>query len=121
MRPKPKLAVSLADVSVRVCRDVTLILDGVTERDDGAVVDLQPERRQVRRVGGRNVRVGVAEAAALRHFDRGGVAVAAEEGVVQPVARPLPVEGLVDAVAEEAYREPGEGGYVNFLTEGRGP
>ena len=75
----------------------------------------------MRRVGGRGAGVGTAEAAALLYFDRGGVAVAAEEGVVQPVARPRPVEGLVDAVAEEADREPGEGDYVNFLTEVRAP
>ena len=52
-------------------------------------------------------RCGIAEAAVLGDADLGDVAVTVEQGVVQSVAGPRPVEGLVDAVLEEADREPG--------------
>ena len=49
---------------------------------------------------------GIAEATALADTDVGDVAVTVEQCVVHSVAGPRPVEGLVDAVLEEADREP---------------
>ena len=48
---KLKRTVRLADVAIYVALDVTHTLKGVAECDNLAVVHLQPERRQVLRIG----------------------------------------------------------------------